>query len=322
VHRCVGEVTVACRYAKAGTGHWSSALPMPDGIAFNVYHKRLGVPVAHGATRSDRHDACVLSSSSGDAAGERGVHQSLFVGETYTIEVPATVQLQMAKKDFVVTSEGHVVSVVLARRVGRVMVHLLPGESDLPVPTSVMLQLEHRGLDQRVMPAFPVGADRAELHGEDALLVGETYELSGIIPTSTEFVVADGQVVKVWLPIEHATAVVSLIFRAQPPPVPEAKGGGGSSVAYRAASIELPEGLVYEVRHKATERVVATGATRQRDVAPRVSLPSCDFYVRSPEAQEVTMQVCRSTCGLGSAFKALEASTDHWAAWLPLPREV
>jgi hypothetical protein len=206
VHRCVGEVTVACRYAKAGTGHWSSALPMPDGIAFNVYHKRLGVPVAHGATRSDRHDTCVLSSSSGDAAGERGVHQSLFVGETYTIEVPATVQLQMAKKDFVVTSEGHVVSVVLARRVGRVMVHLLPGESDLPVPTSVMLQLKHRGLDQRVMPAFPVGADRAELHGEDTLLVGETYELSAsangaIIPTSTDFVVADGQVVQVQLEV-------------------------------------------------------------------------------------------------------------------------
>ena len=66
VHRCVGEVTVACRYANAGTGHWSSALPMPDGIAFNMYHTRLGVPVAHGATRSDRHDACVLSSSSGE----------------------------------------------------------------------------------------------------------------------------------------------------------------------------------------------------------------------------------------------------------------
>ena len=198
------------------------------------------------------------------------MHQSLFVGETYTIEVPATVQLQMAKKDFVVTSEGHVVSVVLARRVGRVMVHLLPGESDLPVPTSVMLQLKRRGLDQRVMPAFPVGADRAELHGEDTLLVGETYELSAsangaIIPTSTDFVVADGQVVQVQLPIERAMAVVSLIFRAQPPPVPEAKsgkgGGGGSSssVAYRAASIELPEGLVYEVRHKATERAVAQG---------------------------------------------------------------
>ena len=347
VRRCVGPVTVCAKYAKAGSGHWSSALPMPDGIAFNVYHKRLGKPVAHGATRRDKHDSADVSvGGRGD-----GHNDALLVGETYTLEVPATVQLKMAKKDFTVTSEAQVVHVALERRVGRVMVHLLPGEADLPPPTNVTLHLKHRGLDQRVMPAFPIGADRAELHGDGTLLVGETYELSAvangaILPSSTDFLVTDAEVVQVHLPLERATAEVSLVFRAQPPPA--ISGGSGKRLAtasHLATSLELPEGLVYEVRHKTTNRVVATGATKRRDVAPRVALApgylfvgetyvlkvlagfglhggSCEFYVRTAEAQEVTLQVRRATCGISLAFRALEVSTDHWAAALPLPRNV
>eukprot|EP00964_Phaeocystis_antarctica_P141673 scaffold106753_cov33-Phaeocystis_antarctica.AAC.1 len=69
----VGTVELVCKPAKAGTAHWSAPLPLPDAIAFNVYHKDLACVVANGAT--GRGGARTLDATSAPDA--------LFVGEAY-----------------------------------------------------------------------------------------------------------------------------------------------------------------------------------------------------------------------------------------------
>ena len=124
VQRIAGKVTVGASYAKNGTGHWSSALVLPDGIAFNVYHKSLGAIVESGATRADEQDTCRLYSVARDVgAGVRdATNEALFVGETYILEVPPSVSLKPASREFTVNSEEQIVEIKLERKVGRILV--------------------------------------------------------------------------------------------------------------------------------------------------------------------------------------------------------
>ena len=113
------------------------------------------------------------------------------------------------------------VTLQLERKTGRLQVHLHPGETGLPLPPNITLNLRHRGLNLRVMPPFPVGADRCELYGEETLLVGETYTLSAsageaVHEGTTEFTV-QGEPTKVDMTLERASTEATLTFRAQPP---------------------------------------------------------------------------------------------------------
>ena len=74
-----GSVELLFKSAKAGTAHWSSPLPLPVGIAFNVYHKHLACVVLNGCTTSRGN----FMTDGVDA---------LFVGEAYVLEVPASAQ--------------------------------------------------------------------------------------------------------------------------------------------------------------------------------------------------------------------------------------
>ena len=80
--RQVGTVELMCKPAKAGTAHWSAPLPLPDAIAFNIYHKELACVVANGAT-SHGGTNTLDATSAPDA---------LFVGEAYVVEIPASAQ--------------------------------------------------------------------------------------------------------------------------------------------------------------------------------------------------------------------------------------
>ena len=333
---------------RASSSGWSGTLaPLPSAPPLASPRPHLGRTSAAPRPRGARPPLARVSHARGSACRYA---DALFVSETYTLEVPSSSELKAAHKDFTVTSEGQVVPIKLERKAGRVAVHLSPADGTLPLPPSVALHIKHAALDLRVMPPFPVGSDTSELYGDETLLVGQTYEVtaaasdSALLPSSTSFTVAPEEVKHVHLTIERATKPVTLLFRAQPPATQQ-PGGRGATPSW-SSSLELPEGLVYEVRHKATDQVVATGATRRRDVAPRVAIESgtlyigetyqlrvlggfgiigcmCEFYVRSgADAQEVTLLVPRATAGLSVAFKALEAGSSHWAAGLPLPRKI
>ena len=346
VRRRTGKVTIGMVYARAGSGHWSSALDLPDGIAFNIHHKGADAArcptVDSGATKRAQGDTCHLY---GDEMGD-GLKGQLYVGETYIVEVPGGSGLRPTSKEFTVNSEANqLVTVPVARQIGRVQVHLHPGESGLPLPSSITLNLRHKGLDLRVMPPFPVASERSELFGEDTLMVGQTYELEAsahgdaIHRSATEFTVR-AEPVRVDLSLERNTAELTLVFRAAPPAKAARHGSG-----HWSTGIELPEGLIYEVYHKASNKKVATGATRTREATPRVVmrrgllyigetyllkvLPAygleggrCEFYVRSADEQEVTLQVQRSTCGTRVKFVPFEERSRHWAAKLALPSHV
>ena len=161
VRRRGGEVEIGCRSARAGTGHWSARLPLPDGISFNIYHKGLGCSVTTGATSSARGNTCLVQED-----------DALFIGETYICEVPASVNVRATSREFVVTAEPQHVAVLVERASGQAIVHLNTPAS-LPLPEGVQLQLVHKGLEMAVVPPISIEGDRSELFGDDALLVGE-----------------------------------------------------------------------------------------------------------------------------------------------------
>ena len=91
--------------------------------------------------------------------------------------------IKPSSREFSVTSEEQLVEIKLERKVGRISLHLHPASTsaasgtissgngaELPLPTDVTLHLKHKRLDQTVMPAFPVGTNKAELYGENAHL--------------------------------------------------------------------------------------------------------------------------------------------------------
>ena len=97
-----------------------------------------------------------------------------------------------------------------------------PGETNLPLPPNITVNLKHKLLNQRVMPPFPVGTDRSELYGEETLMVGETYELSAtssdtLDTSSVEFTVQP-EPTPVHLTLERRSTEVTLVFRATAPP--------------------------------------------------------------------------------------------------------
>ena len=121
------------------------------------------------------------------------------------------------------------------------------------------------------------------------------------------------------------------------------RGGGAPNWA---SGVALPAGIRYEVRHKQTDELVASGQTRGAEEAPRAALPlgrlfareayvvhvassdlveaaTCEFLARGDgEPQEVTLMV-RRVCGAVSVrFVSYEFGSSHWAAPLQLPADV
>ena len=389
--RQTGVVELACRSAKSGTAHWSAPLPIPDGISFNVYHKQLACVVANGVTTA--RGGCVI-----DAA------EALFVGEAYVLEVPASAHVRATSREFVVGAAPQQLPVLIERASGQVMVHIGSSESSLATLPGLQISLRHKKLGLLVAPPLALGGDRAELLGDDALLVGQTYVLEvsehpAIKPCSTEFTV-QSHPVRVELMLERAAAAVTLVFRAasgggRPEPIgfenepPTAqrpgsaartpgtpsrrKGSGGGSAKslgkfggsaadlaasrggagadagitpHWAAGLSLPAGIRFEVRHKQTDQLVASGQTRTSEEAPKVALQSgrlfaeeayvlhvlpgdfveassCEFLARGEgESQEVTLMVKRVAGAVSASFVSYEFGSNHWASSLQLPPDV
>ena len=387
--RQTGVVELACRSAKSGTAHWSAPLPIPDGISFNVYHKQLACVVANGATAA--RGGCVI-----DAA------EALFVGEAYVLEVPASAHVRATSREFVVSAAPQQLPVLIERASGQVMVHIASSEASLATLPGLQISLRHKELGLLVAPPLALGGDRAELLGDDALLVGQTYVLEvsdhpAINPCATEFTV-QSHPVRVELMLERAAAAVTLVFRAasgdgRPAPIgfenepPTAqrpgsaaaartpgtpsrrKGGSGSTKSlgkfgstadlaasrgghdagitpHWAAGLSLPAGIRFEVRHKQTDQLVASGQTRTAEEAPKVALQSgrlfaeeayvlhvlpgdfvdassCEFLARGDgESQEVTLMVKRVAGAVSASFVSYEFGSNHWASSLQLPPDV
>ncbi|KAL1508415.1 hypothetical protein AB1Y20_004524 [Prymnesium parvum] len=337
VRRCCGRIEVGCRPGRASSGHWSSRVPLPDGISFNIYHKSLGCVVASGATSSSNHDSSPIKEE-----------DALFVGETYICEVPKSNHVRAASREFKVTVEPQHVAVLVERACGQAVVHLNTSAS-LPVPEGTHLQLKHKGLDIAVLPPISVQGDRTELFGDDALLVGELYTLealphSSLLHSATEFMVLN-QPFRIDLALERATGAVVLVFRST-----GSQANGNASMPRHGAvhwtnSLTLPAGVRYEVTHKGTGVVVVSGCTHHAEKCHRIVLDSsllyvheayglrvlpvhgvqaasCEFFVESTESQEVTLLLRRSTAPVSVSFHSIEFSSDHWAASLPLPSNV
>ena len=62
------------------------------------------------------------------------------------------------------------------------------------------------------------------------------------------------------------------LFESQP-----TRGGGAPNWA---SGVSLPAGIRYEVRHKQTDQLVASGQTRVAEEAPRASLPLGRLFAR------------------------------------------
>ena len=345
------------------------------------------------------------------------------------------------------------------------MIHVGSSEASLATLPGLAISLRHKQLGVLVAPPLALAGDRAELLGDDALLVGQTYvcevsEHAALLPCHVEFTV-QSQPARVALTLERAPAAVSLIFRAlgggmsdgRPEPFavgsgserrvsvslgehgrpdedlgrspgskkspklersrsgrsssgskgdggrgdelasthgsstslatstrlgsttglggasPEGRRGSATSLAGSASrrgsgslfespptrgggapnwasGVSLPAGIRYEVRHKQTDQLVASGQTRVAEEAPRASLPlgrlfareayvvhiisgdlieaaTCEFLARGDgEPQEVTLMV-RRVCGAVSVrFVSYEFGSSHWAAALQLPPDV
>ena len=169
-----------------------------------------------------------------------------------------------------------------------------------------------------------------------------------ILPAATEFAVRPA-LQTVDLTLERKSTEMTLTFRAAPPKrttEQEKKSGVGfSREGQYTTSLELPEGLLYEVWHKTSGKKVATGSTRHKDIAPKVilrpgtlyigesyllkALPGfgihggrCDFVVKPSDHNEVVLQVQRSLVPIKVAFIPFVTHTDHWAAAFKLPPKV
>ncbi len=302
--------------------------------------------------------------------------------------------------------------VLVERASGRVMVHVSSNEANLAtLLPGLTLSLRHKQLGVLVASPLTLCGDRAELLGDDALLVGQTYvcevsEHPALMPCHTEFTVQP-QPVRVELMLERAPATVSLVFRAasgdsylspcgEPdkpsfahPLVPTSPSkpklqhqrsgcrsqgsawpsfmsaaGAGASTKSRSASsrgsegdaprsgtdwatgVALPAGIRFEVRHKQTDQLVASGQTKIAEHAPRVALQTgrlfaketyvvhvlagdfveasvCEFLARGDgEHQEVSLLV-RRLCGAVTVhFVSYEFGANHWASSLQLPPDV
>ena len=150
VQRIAGKVTVGASYVKAGTGHWSSALALPDGISFNVYHKSLSTIVTSGATRAGENDTCELFTVGrrGSAEVRDARYEALFISQTYILEVPPSIYIKPASREFTVSSEEQFVEIKLERKVGRIQV-------SAAVAKAVHCQLHPRPFCTDCLPEIP-----------------------------------------------------------------------------------------------------------------------------------------------------------------------
>ena len=127
------------------------------------------------------------------------------------------------------------------------MIHVGSSEASLATLPGLAISLRHKQLGVLVAPPLALAGDRAELLGDDALLVGQTYvcevsEHPALLPCHVEFTV-QSQPARVALTLERAPAAVSLIFRAlgggmsDGRPEPFAVGSGSE----RRVSVSLGE---------------------------------------------------------------------------------
>ena len=279
------DVRIAASYSRSGTAHWSRDLPLPESIPFNLFHRMHSSgdskAVYSSATKADPNEPLYNNTKLVEASAD-----VLYVGESYVIEMaPQSHYLMPASREFTVTSESDQrIEIPLERKIGRIQVHLHPSERrGLPLPPNIVLGLKHAGLGLRVMEPLPVGSDRAQLYGEETLLIGERYELTAsagdmLYPNSIEFTVQT-EPTEVNLILERRSTEAQLLFRPSAPPLSKpqpTRGGGAASVSWEgnaaaaaaaqardaqwAADLEIPEGLVYEVWHAASGKRITTGA--------------------------------------------------------------
>jgi hypothetical protein len=342
VERAQGQIEVVCRNARAGTQHWSAQLPLPEVIAFNVWHRGLETAVATGRAAEEARDI-----GGGGAAPGRVLKEAdaLYVGETYVIEIPKAAEVRPCAVEFTMAalSPGvfQKVPVLVARAAGRVTVHLASADAAMPVPAGVRLQLTHKATGAEVVPPVALAGARTELFGEDALLVNQTYVLStlpapGLTHSSTDFTVLEHPV-RVDLVLARAKTNASIVFRSAAPP--QAADAGWTDRLW------LPAGVAYEVEHKESGRVVCASQTLQAGQAPRAALPDgalftreiyilralpsaavlasqCEFVCTGAPAQEVTLQVRRAPGAVRVSFVSHEFGSAHWAAPLKLPANI
>ena len=336
-----------------------ASLATLPGLAISLRHKQLGVLVA---------PPLALAGDRGELLGD----DALLVGQTYVCEVSEHPALLPCHVEFTVQSQPASVALTLERApaaislifralgggmsdgrpepfaVGserRVSVslseHSRPDE-DLgrsPSPTKRPPKLERSRSGRSSIGSKGDGgrgSSPASTHGSSTSLatstrLGSTAGLGGASPEGRR---------------GSATSLAGTASRRGSGSLFEAPPTRGGGAPNWASGVSLPAGIRYEVRHKQTDQLVASGQTRVEEEAPRASLPlgrlfaseayvvhvisgdlieaaTCEFLARGDgEPQEVTLMV-RRVCGAVSVrFVSYEFGSSHWAAGLPLPPDV
>ena len=119
----------------------------------------------------------------------------------------------------------------------------------------------------------------------------------------------------------------------------------GEAVPHWASRLSLPAGILFEIEHKSTGRVVVSSQTFEAGNAPRVSVPEgalfahevyllrvlastsilpteCEFVCTGAPNQEATLLVRRAAGPVQVSFVSYEFGSAHWAASLALPASI
>ena len=283
------------------------------------------------------------SSSKSSAVLSFALRNALFVGETYTLEVLETAELEGASIEFFVEYVDRQSVEVAVKRKSRPMMVVLKYLQDDVESFPLDVRSEHVSVIARHKALGKVttsGATKqgaADLMGDDALYVGMTYvlELEGTMRVSskpTEVTISPGKAPLVCeLPVGPKSGTVHVHFRnaladsgypleglALPPvsfvifPIPRTgreKVSGTTDSKGRAtlsAGSQLYVGRSYtlEVGREANQHVLEPVAT--------------EFKVHAGE-QSVKLDVRRAVGDVRAIFQTEHANGTHWAAPLKLP---
>ena len=132
--------------AHLASGHWAARLALPGRVPFNVRH-RSGA-IVHSETFNEE-------ASSAAAVTEVRADGALFVGETYSLEVPAGAGVQAQEVPFRFTEAVQTVAATLHRETAAVHVVLLPEAvggaahwaASLPLPPGIGFEVAHKALN-------------------------------------------------------------------------------------------------------------------------------------------------------------------------------
>ena len=259
-----GVLRVQWTPAHLASGHWAARLALPGRVPFNVRH-RSGA-IVHSETFNEE-------ASSAAAVTEVRADGALFVGETYSLEVPAGAGVQAQEVPFRFTEAVQTVAATLHRETAAVHVVLLPEAvggaahwaASLPLPPGIGFEVAHKALNVVVDKGVCSGGagdsaarasgvgDRGDaaasvgyLSGAETMFVGQTYELriagsEAVEPATASFTVLEG-----------STEVVCRLRRRSFPIKIEmrmAHAGGGHWSAPLQIAGDLP---ALRVHHKKT----------------------------------------------------------------------